>query len=111
MTVACTPAGQAPSASPAATVNVSISTATGETTAFEPAETIVAATGPISITFRNASSVPHNLTFIRITAATRTIVEPGTSDEVHLSPLAPGAYPFVCTVHEGMAGILTIRGT
>jgi plastocyanin len=90
---------------------VTIATASGETTAFEPAETVVATTGPISITFRNASSLPHNLTFIRIPAATRTIVEPGTSDELFLSPLAAGAYPFVCTVHEGMAGILTIRPT
>ncbi len=90
---------------------MSIRTAVGETTAFDPAETVVAPGAPISITFRNASSLPHNLTFTGFTAATRTIVEPGTSDELVLSPLAAGAYPFVCTIHEGMAGILTIRAT
>jgi len=93
------------------TVNVTIMSAQGETTAFEPAETAVAAAGAISVTFQNASSLPHNLTFLAITAATRTIVEPGTADVVLLPPLAPGAYPFVCTIHEGMAGILTIRPT
>ena len=87
-------------------------TARGETMAFDPVETVIAATGPISITFRNASSLPHNLTFVGITAAaTRTIVEPGTSDQVDLAPLAPGAYPFVCTIHDGMAGLLTVRST
>lgn len=98
------------SPSPGTTVDVTIMSAQGDTTAFEPAETTVAATGPISVTFRNASNLPHNLTFIGISAAaTRTIVEPGTSDALLLAPLAPGAYPFVCTIHEGMAGILTVR--
>lgn len=111
MVVACTVAGQAASLSPAATVGVTIMSARGDTTAFEPAETAVAAAGPISVTFHNASALPHNLTFIAITAATRTIVDPGTADELLLPPLAPGAYPFVCAIHEGMAGILTIRPT
>ena len=111
MVLACTATGEAASPSPAATVDVTIMTARGETTAFEPAETAVAAAGPISVTFKNGSSLPHNLTFIRISAQTRTIVEPGTADELLLPPLVPGAYPFVCTIHEGMAGILTIRPT
>ena len=111
MLFACTAAGQPASPSPAATVDVTILSAPGETTAFEPAESAVTAAGPISVTFRNASSLPHNLTFIAVTAGTRTIVEPGSDDELLLPPLAPGAYPFVCTIHEGMAGILTIRPT
>jgi plastocyanin len=111
MVLACTAAGPAASPSPAAAVRVTIMSAPGETTAFEPADTMVPAAGPISITFRNASSLPHNLTFIAITAATRTIVEPGTADEVLLPPLAPGAFPFVCTIHEGIAGLLTVRPT
>ena len=92
-------------------MNVAITTATGETTAFDPAETIATPGAPIAITFRNVSSLPHNLTFTGFTAATRTIVEPGTSDELVLKPLVAGAYPFVCTIHEGMAGILNIRAT
>ena len=92
-------------------MNVTITTAAGETTAYDPAETVAAPGAPISITFRNASSLPHNLTFTGFTAATRTIVEPGMSDELVLAPLADGSYPFVCTIHEGMAGLLTIRAS
>ncbi len=110
MFLACTPAA-AVSPGSTAPVAVTITSAGGETPVFRPAGTIVVAARPISITFRNASNLPHNLTFIAITAATRTIVEPGAADEVLLPPLAAGAYPFVCTIHEGMAGILTVRPT
>jgi len=110
MVLACSPAAAVSPVSTAPVV-VTITSAGGETPVFRPGETIVVAARPISITFRNASNLPHNLTFIAISAATRTIVEPGASDELTLSPLAPGAYPFVCTIHEGMAGILTVRPT
>ncbi len=40
--------------------------------------------------------------------ATRTIVEPGDSDEVEIVIHSPGTYPFVCTIHESMQGSLTI---
>lgn len=110
MTVACLAGDPFGNERPGAPVAVTITSARGETIAFDPAESAVAATGPVSITFRNGSSLPHNLTFtVGVTAATRTIVEPGTSDEVHLSALDPGAYPFVCTIHDGMTGTLTIR--
>jgi hypothetical protein len=46
---------------------------------------------------------------VGLAAATRTIVEPGTSDELLLRPPGPGAYPFVCTIHDGMAGTLIVR--
>ena len=111
MVLACTPAAAVSHVSTAPVV-VTITSAGGETPVFRPVETIVVAARPISITFRNASNLPHNLTFTGITgAATRTIVEPGTSDELLLPPLAAGAYPFVCTIHEGMAGMLTVRPT
>ena len=91
---------------------MTITTAAGETTSFDPAETAVSAAGPIAITFRNRSSLAHNLVFtVGPTAATRTIVEPGTSDELLISALAPGTYPFVCTIHDGMSGTLIVRTT
>jgi plastocyanin len=91
-------------------VDVTITTAAGDATAFVPAETVVQTARPIAITFRNGSSLPHNLVFTAgLTGATRTIVEPGTSDELLVSPLAPGTYPFVCTIHDGMSGKLTVR--
>ena len=88
---------------------MTITSAPGETLAFEPAETTVQAAGPITITFRNGSSLAHNLVFTAgLTAATRTIVEPGTSDQILLAQAAPGAYPFACTIHDGMAGTLIV---
>lgn len=96
-------------ASPLMSATVTITTATGEATAFDPAETAVSAEGPIAITFRNRSSLAHNLVFTAgLTAATRTIVEPEASDELVIPPLAPGTYPFVCTIHDGMAGKLVV---
>lgn len=76
---------------------------------FEPALPSVAYAGSIVVTFRNASSQAHNLVFTGdIEAATRTIVEPGTSDEITLRIPGPGSYPFVCTIHEGMHGSLSV---
>jgi plastocyanin len=89
---------------------VIVTTLPGETLSFQPTQIVVQAPGPAALTFRNASSLPHNLTFtIGLTAATRTIVEPGGSDQVPLAPLAPGAYRFVCTIHDGMTGTLVVR--
>lgn len=97
---------------PSAAVDVTITTAPGETLAFEPAETTVRGVGAVAMTFRNGSSLPHNLVFTAgLTAATQTIVTPGTSERLLLVPPAPGAYPFVCTIHDGMAGTLIVQAT
>jgi plastocyanin len=91
-------------------VELTISTAPGERLAFEPAEPTIRATGPISLTFHNGSSLAHNMTFTAgLEAGTRTIVRPGTSDQLLLAPPPPGDYPFVCTIHDGMAGRLIIE--
>jgi plastocyanin len=93
---------------PAAT-SVTIATAPGEALAFVPAELTIAGRGPIAVSFRNQSSLAHNLVFTGAPpAATRTIVEPGDGDEIVLDPGAPGRYPFVCTIHDGMAGVLVV---
>ena len=90
-------------------VSVTISTAPGETLAFDPAQITVRAAGPITVTFRNGSTLAHNLVFTAgVTGATRTIVEPGTSDELVLTPVAPGSYRYACTIHDGMAGTLIV---
>lgn len=100
---------QAATATPPGAVSVTITSAPGETLSFEPAEATVRAVGPISMTFQNGSSLSHNLVFTAgLTGATRTIVEPGTSAQLVLLPTGPGAYPFACTIHEGMAGSLIV---
>jgi plastocyanin len=99
-----------PSETPAAVTEVTIRTAPGDRLAFEPADPTVRATGPISLIFENGSSLPHNMTFTAgVEAGTRTIVRPGTSDRILLAPPPPGAYPFVCTIHDGMAGRLIVE--
>jgi len=109
---AATATPPAATATPPAAVGVTIRSAPGETLAFEPAETTVEAPGPVAVTFRNGSSLSHNLVFTGgLSAATRTVVEPGTSDYLLLFPSAPGAYPFVCTIHTGMAGTLIVGET
>jgi plastocyanin len=98
-------------ATPAATaaLELSVGSAAGDELAFLP-DTVGAPSGTrVRITFRNESGQPHNLTFqAPISVATMTIVEPGMSDAVDLLTPGPGTYPFVCTIHVGMAGTLTI---
>jgi plastocyanin len=95
-----------PTASP--TVLVTVTTADGDHLAFDPAEIAVPARAPVRLTFRNGSSLPHNLVFTTgIEAATDTIVEPGESQELAMGSLAPGVYRFVCTIHQEMSGALT----
>ena len=87
---------------------MTIASAPGDRLAFDPVETLVRMPGPIALTFQNPSSVAHNLTFTSgSSAATRTIVEPGSSDRLLLA-LTAGAYRFVCTIHDGMAGTLLV---
>lgn len=108
--VGCLVAGAGATSAWTAAVEVTITTAPGDTLAFEPATVTVRTTGSIALTFRNGSRLQHNLVFTDgLIAATRTIVEPGTSDQLLLGPGAPGRYPFVCTIHDGMAGTLIIR--
>jgi plastocyanin len=94
---------------PPAGIRVAVATAPGETLAFDPPEVAVESVVPVTLTFRNASSVAHNLTFTSgLTVATRTIVEPGAVQELHLIPPAAGTYPFVCTIHAEMTGQLVV---
>lgn len=93
------------------TLTVTVATAPGTTLAYRPADQSVAAGVPIRLLFRNESGVPHNLVFTAgVTASTRTIVEPGTSDELQLGKVAAGTYRFACTIHDGMAGTLVVAG-
>ncbi len=65
--------------------------------------------GQVSLTFQNVSLAPHNLTFSDpIEAATQTIVAPGASETLQFTAPEPGDYPFVCTIHPGMDGVLTV---
>lgn len=108
--IGCVVAGS--TAGTPATVGVTIETAPGQVLAFVPAETAVVASGPVEVTFRNGSNQPHNLVFTGgLSAATRTIVEPGAVDRLLLRGLSPGVYRFVCTIHDEMNGTLVVEAS
>jgi plastocyanin len=102
-------ATSATTSAPADGVRIAVATAPGQTLAFDPPEIQVGSVVPVTMTFRNRSSVAHNLTFTNgLSVATRTIVEPGWDEVLHIVPPAAGTYPFVCTIHAGMTGKLVV---
>ena len=84
----------------------------GDRLEFQPAVSSVGSPGAVRIVFRNESTLPHNLVFVEgVTASTDTIVQPGTTDEITVALPAAGTYRFVCTIHEGMAGSITVAAS
>jgi plastocyanin len=81
----------------------------GDELAFDPAHLYAPRDSVVRVTFSNASSVEHNLVFVEpLAGRTREIVLPGEEDVVDLRTSGPGSYRFVCTVHVGMEGTLTV---
>lgn len=105
-----------PSGSPAASqspgagsAEVTIGTDEGLELLFVPETAEAPAGAQVTLTFQNVSQAPHNLTFSDpIDAATETIVAPGASETLEFTAPEPGDYPFVCTLHPGMDGVLTV---
>jgi plastocyanin len=105
------------SASPSATPSMSapalevvVTTDMAAELRYVPAEVSVPAHTAVRLTFRNVSTQAHNLTIdAPISRGTRTIVEAGGSDTFDLVTPAPGRYSFVCTIHMGMSGTLTVK--
>src|SRR5690242_12598986 len=86
------PSSSSPSA--AQTQNVTI---TGTEFSFSPS-TITAKVGqPLSITFKNNGTYPHNLTITDLGVKTQTI-QPGSSDTITFTPSKTGSFSFKCTV-------------
>jgi plastocyanin len=95
---------------PGGGVELAIATDTGADLKFDPAAVTVPAGATVSLTFENRATVPHNLTFSEpLSAATSTVVSPGASETVEFTAPDPGTYDFVCTLHPGMSGTLTVE--
>jgi plastocyanin len=91
-------------------VEVVVSTDVAAGLRFVPDEVGAPSRTAVRLTFRNVSTEAHNLTFEPpISGGTRTIVEATGSDAIELVTPAPGRYTFVCTIHMGMSGTLTVN--
>jgi plastocyanin len=108
------PASTGPSgtASTGETVQLTIGTDAGAALEFDPTTVSAPAGATLQITFENDSAaLPHNLTFGEpINQATEPVVEPGGSEFLEFPAPDPGSYQFVCTLHPGMEGTLTVEG-
>lgn len=103
LAVACL-VSDAPGERPVESTAIAISTLPGETLGYDPSSVTVPI-GAIVLTFRNRSSLEHNLTFIgQANYETSTIVAPGTDEELRIEGLLPGSYRFVCTIHHEFVG-------
>lgn len=105
-------AGPSGTASAGETVQLTIGTDAGSALDFDPATVSAPAGATLQVTFENDSAaLPHNLTFGEpINQATDTIVDPGGTDALEFPAPEPGDYQFVCTLHPGMEGTLTVEG-
>ena len=91
-------------------VEITIGTDAGSELLFDPATATVPAGATVRLTFVNESTVPHNLTFGEpINAATANIVQPGEEETIEFTAPEAGDYTFVCTLHPGMEGVLTVE--
>ena len=97
-------------APPTPSLELAVASAPGDALTFVPDAISAPARTLVRVHFRNGSSQAHNLTFqAPISAATQTIVEPGALAAATFVTPGPGSYAFVCTIHIGMAGTLTVE--
>lgn len=70
--------------------------------------TVEAVVGTLELTHRNASDVPHNLTFDDDALGAIDTVTGGQSKAITLTFDEPGTYVFVCTFHSGQVGQVVV---
>lgn len=78
---------------------------------FTPRALEAPAGGSVMLTLTNDGRIVHNLTIDALGVA--IVVSPGQARSVEVDGLAPGEYPFYCSVsghrQAGMSGTLTVR--
>jgi plastocyanin len=115
-------AGQAPAPASAVTVTpgadgvqaVTVAEAGAGQYRFVP-NAITVSVGKVRITFTNADTTPHNLTFPTLVDSGKRVAlattRGGAEESIDFAVNTPGQYRFVCTIHEalGQTGTLNVR--
>ncbi len=107
-----------PTPSPSVSVSVSPSAAVSKITiigtefAFTPSTFTVKEGEPVTVTFMNNGTYPHNFTISGLNVKTPTI-QPGEKTVLTFTPMKTGTFTFVCTVpghaDKGMTGKITVE--
>lgn len=74
--------------------------------AFSPATDMVAAGA--TVTVDNEDQVTHTLTATKGAFDTGQI--PAGQSKTFTAPSAPGTYPYICSIHQYMSGVLVVSG-
>jgi plastocyanin len=100
-----------PTEAPGEIVEVRVRT-DGNDLTFDPVEITVPTGATVRLTYTNeAGSLAHNLLFIApLSVGTELQVRAGESETIEFVAPEPGEYPFVCSLHPGMAGTMIVEG-
>jgi plastocyanin len=74
--------------------------------AFSPARLTVAPGATVTVT--NKDQVTHTLTATKGAFDTGQI--PAGQSKTFTAPSAPGTYPYICSIHQYMSGVLVVSG-
>ena len=81
--------------------------ASGAGTSFSPDTVKIAVNGDVTWTFTSGGNSPHNVTFA--TAHPQGNIGNTTSDAVTRRFATAGRFPYQCTLHGGMNGVVIVR--
>ncbi len=101
-----TAAGSSATTSGGGTTAAATASITIQNFAFSPSSTTVKPGAKVTVT--NKDSVAHTLTANDKKFDTGNI-DPGKT-VTFTAPTAPGSYPYICTIHQYMTGMLVVKG-
>jgi uncharacterized cupredoxin-like copper-binding protein len=111
VTMAASPVPSVAAGSPAASGAMATVTLEARDLSFAPKALEVAADRPFELTMHNAGVIAHNVTIDA--PGVQLVVVQGRTGSVVVEGMAPGTYPFYCSVSghrtAGMEGTLTVR--
>ena len=101
--------GTAQAGAPAGPPPLAIGTGEGASLEFEPTTVTAPPDAPLTVVFTNQSDLPHNLSFNQPIGVRTADLTTGASETLNFTSPGPGTYTFVCTIHPGMDGELTVQ--